>query len=203
MLSKLKETVESIAAYFDGQKVGCQGTKGFRKTTDLAKMSLCIEALLQRRLLDPETSVFMDLGAGDGRVNLLMSYFANKSIGIEIDGEILSEYYSRRKGLIKLVEGTGLVPPPDNISLFSGDSLEEGTHERIAAETGVSFGDVDLFYTYITLHDLFAQKIAEEAKTGAMYMVYGFSKIIPRYDGLKLLEPDLASQGMVILYRKV
>ncbi|HYR02842.1 MAG TPA: hypothetical protein VES58_05815, partial [Syntrophobacteria bacterium] len=64
------------------------------------------------------------------------------------------------------------------------------------------FSDMDLFYTYITLHDLFADKISREAKKGALYMIYGFSLILPRYDGLELLVPDLGGQGIVALYGK-
>ena len=62
------------------------------------------------------------------------------------------------------------------------------------------FNQIDLFYTYITLHDLFGAKIAAEAKSKALYLVYGFNKILPHYQGLKLLIPDLASQGIVALY---
>ena len=56
--------------------------------------------------------------------------------------------------------------------------------------------------TYITLHDLFAAKIAEKAKPKALYLVYGFSKILPRYQGLELFIPDVAAQGIVTLYGK-
>ena len=204
MMSKqLKESVELVASYFEGHKVGYEGTEGFRKTTDLAKLARCIEELLRMGLLDPKGSVFMDLGAGDGRVNLLMSYFVRLSIGIEIHPEILEEYDARSAGLRELAgKRTGFVPWPDNIYLFRGDSLSDETYERILAETGISFGEVDIFYTYITLHDLFAERIAALAKPGAVYMVYGFSSVVPKYDGLELLEPDLASQNMVILFRK-
>jgi hypothetical protein len=49
---------------------------------------------------------------------------------------------------------------------------------------------------------MFAAKIAAEAKAKALYLVYGFSKILPSYQGLELLIPDLASQGIVALYGK-
>jgi hypothetical protein len=58
------------------------------------------------------------------------------------------------------------------------------------------------FYTYITLHEVLAEKITPEAKPGALYLVYGFSRILPRYDHLEVMIPDLGSQGMAALYRK-
>ena len=66
----------------------------------------------------------------------------------------------------------------------------------------VRFEQIDLFYTYITLHDLFGAKVAKEAKDKALYLVYGFSKILPRYQGLEILIPDVASQGIMALYGK-
>jgi hypothetical protein len=86
--------------------------------------------------------------------------------------------------------------------VVQGNSLESAVHRRIKESTSVRFKDIDLFYTYITLHDLFAEKIANEAKEGAIYMVYGFSKILPHYPGMKTLVPDVASQGIVALYGK-
>lgn len=79
--------------------------------------------------------------------------------------------------------------------------MESSTYERISKETGVNFSDIDLFYTYITLHDLFAEKIVREAKSGALYLVYGFHKILPRYKGLTVVIADVGSQGIATLYR--
>jgi hypothetical protein len=131
-----------------------------------------------------------------------MSYFVKRSVGIEIDPEILAEYRQRKKDLTLELQGENLLQPPDNIRLFQGNSLETATYDLIENSIGVRFDRIDLFYTYITLHDLFAAKIAEAAKTKALYLVYGFSKILPRYQGLELLIPDVASQGIVALYGK-
>jgi hypothetical protein len=91
MNTRLEKTVQLIADYFDQCKVGCFGNKGFRKTTDLSKFSACIHDLSASGVIRPDSTVFTDLGCGDGRVNLLMSYFVKLSVGIEIDSEILSE----------------------------------------------------------------------------------------------------------------
>ncbi|MEE8620784.1 MAG: hypothetical protein V3T37_01900, partial [Syntrophobacteria bacterium] len=82
------------------------------------------------------------------------------------------------------------------------NSLETATYDLIESSIGVRFERIDLFYTYITLHDLFAAKIAEEGRQKALYLVYGFNRILPRYQGLEILIPDVASQGIVSLYSK-
>ncbi|MCE5333808.1 MAG: hypothetical protein LLG06_04390 [Desulfobacteraceae bacterium] len=200
--SALDKTVRLVSEYFDSRKVGCVGAKGFRKTTDLSKLAACMEELASTGLISPERTTFVDLGCGDGRVNLLMSYFVRLSIGIEIDGEILSEYARRRGELIPILDREGGLRPPENIFLFRASSLDEKTFEQVRSETGASLEGVDLFYTYITLHDLFAEKIALQAKPGAYYLVYGFSRVLPRYDALDLVSPDVGAQGIAALFRK-
>jgi hypothetical protein len=44
--------------------------------------------------------------------------------------------------------------------------------------------------------------IASSAKKGAHYLVYGFSRVLPRYEGLEVVIPDVASQSIAALYRK-
>ena len=199
---RLKQTVACIADYYNGCKVGYVGHEGYRKSTDLVKFAKCINELVRLDLIDPNRTLFLDLGCADGRVNVLMSYFVKRSVGIEIDPEILAEFSPRNKELTHRLQSENLIQPPDNTSLFNGNSLEAETYEHIENTINVRFEEIDLFYTYITLHDLFAAKIAEEAKTKALYLVYGFSKILPRYQGLELLIPDVASQGIVALYGK-
>jgi hypothetical protein len=131
-----------------------------------------------------------------------MSYFVKRSVGIEIDPEILAEFSPRKGKLTHRLQSENLIQPPDNISLFNGNSLEAATYEHIENTINVRFEEIDLFYTYITLHDLFGTKIAEKAKPRALYLVCGFSKILPRYQGLELLIPDVASQGILALYGK-
>jgi len=200
--SRLQQTIATIADYYNGCKVGYVGHEGYRKSTDLYKFGKCIDELVAPGYIEPQHTTFLDLGCADGRVNVLMSYFVKSSVGIEIDPEILAEYRQRKKELTLELQRENLLQPPDNISLFKGNSLETSTYDLIENSIGVRFERIDLFYTYITLHDLFGAKIAEEAKPKALYLVYGFSKILPRYQGLELLVPDVASQGIVALYRK-
>jgi SAM-dependent methyltransferase len=199
---RLKQTVACIADYYDGNKVGYVGHEGYRKSTDLAKFCKCIDKLIALGYIEPQHTTFLDLGCADGRVNVLMSYFVKRSVGIEIDPEILAEYRQRKKELTLELQRENLLQPPDNISLFKGNSLETATYDLIENSIGVRFERIDLFYTYITLHDLFAAKIAEEGKQKALYLVYGFNRILPRYQGLEILIPDVASQGIVSLYAK-
>jgi SAM-dependent methyltransferase len=199
---RLSKTVDFIARYYDSCKVGYVGHEGYRKSTDLYKFGKCIDELVALGYIEPQHTTFLDLGCADGRVNVLMSYFVKRSVGIEIDPEILAEFSPRKKELTHRLQSENLIQSPDNIFLFNGNSLEAATYERIENTINVRFEEIDLFYTYITLHDLFAAKIAEEAKPKALYLVYGFSKILPRYQGLKLLIPDVASQGILALYGK-
>jgi SAM-dependent methyltransferase len=178
------------------------GHEGYRKSTDLAKFCKCIDELVALGYIEPQHTTFLDLGCADGRVNVLMSYFVKSSVGIEIDPEILDEYRQRKKELTLELQRENLLQPPDNISLFKGNSLETATYDLIENSIGVRFERIDIFYTYITLHDLFAAKIAEEGKQKALYLVYGFNRILPRYQGLEILIPDVASQGIVSLYGK-
>lgn len=198
----LRQTVNFIAGYYDGCKVGHLGHEGYRRSTDLAKFARCINELQRLDLVDPNRTLFLDLGCADGRVNVLMSYFVKLSVGVEIDPEILAEYKPRKNELRQQLRKANLIQPTDNIFLFQGNSLEVEVYEQIEDEVKVGFREIDIFYTYITLHDLFAVKIAEEAKPKALYLVYGFNKILPRYQGLQLLIPDLASQEIVALYGK-
>ena len=200
--SRLSKTIDLIARYYDGCKVGYVGHEGYRKSTDLVKFARCIDELVGLGLIDPNRTLFLDLGCADGRVNVLMSYFVKLSVGIEIDPEILAEYNQRKEEVGDKLREADLIQPVDNITLFRGNSLEAATYEQIENTINLRFEEIDIFYTYITLHDLFGAKIAAEAKPKALYLVYGFNKILPRYQGLELLIPDLASQGIVALYGK-
>lgn len=42
----------------------------------------------------------------------------------------------------------------------------------------------DLFYTYLVMHEEFAEMLAERAKRGSIFMVYGLNRILPRYPGV-------------------
>jgi SAM-dependent methyltransferase len=198
----LHTTIKLTVDYFDSRKAGCFGNTGYRKTTDLGKLHACIEDLAVSGIVKPGSTVFADLGCGDGRVNLLMSYFVRLSIGMEIDREILSEYALRRKELISILEKEGAVLPPENIFLIHGSSLQNRTFDEMRSRTGADFGDVDLFYTYITLHDVFAEKIAERGRPGVHYLVYGFSKVLPVYESFELVNADVGAQAIAALFKK-
>ena len=66
----------------------------------------------------------------------------------------------------------------------------------------MGFEDFDLFYTYLTLQDEFAELIAQRAKAGAVFMVYGLDRIMPRHRDLRLLTPGEPLKGIVALYQK-
>lgn len=198
----IRKSLETIARFYDGCKFGYEGFEGYRKSTDLFKFTECVEAMHSSGHLDRARTVFADLGCADGRVNVLMSYFVKTSIGIEIDPEILSEYARRKENVGALLREARLPLPPQNIFLTAGSSLEPETYQKVFEATGARFSDIDLFYTYITLHDLFAGKIENEARAGALYLVYGFGRILPRYERLELLVPDLGGQGIAALYVK-
>lgn len=196
------EVLAALVDFFDTCRVGYEGCEGYRKSTDLGKLLASVRELERQGLIDGDRTVFLDLGCADGRVNLLISPFVKWSLGIEIDPIILGEYEPRRRDLEERLRSANLPLPADNTRLLLGDSLDEENFERFEEACGIRFEDVDLFYTYITLHDLFAEQIAARAKEGALYLVYGFSRILPRYDGLELVMPDVASQGIMALYRK-
>jgi hypothetical protein len=199
---RLSRTLALIGSFYDACKVGCQGNEGYRKSTDLRKFAECIGELLSEGFIDPNRTVFTDLGCADGRVNVMMSYVVRTSIGIEIDPDILSEYEPHKKALLGQIEKESLDPPHDNIHLFQGSSLDDSVYRGIYDETGLRFEDTDLFYTYITLHDVFAEKICREAPDGALYLVYGFHKVLPSYEGLDVLIPDVGGQQIAALFVK-
>ena len=199
---RLGRTLALIGSFYDACKVGYQGTEGYRKSTDLRKFAECIRELLAEGFIDPSRTVFTDLGCADGRVNVMMSYFVRTSIGIEIDPDILSEYEPHKKALRGQIEKASLEPPRDNIHLFQGSSLDDSLYRGVYEETGLRFADTDLFYTYITLHDVFAEKICRDARDGALYLVYGFHKVLPSYAGLEVLIPDVGGQQIAALFVK-
>jgi hypothetical protein len=202
-----EETVErtllQVTEFYDGRKVGDVGHLGFRRSSDLSKVLSCLDTMMAQGLLVPGAAHFLDMGCADGRVNVLMSYLTKTSIGIELDEWTLDDYRPLRRELDALLAEKGLLSPPKNIFLYHGDSLDESLHDRIHSETGVRFDRFDLFYTYLTMQEEFAELIARKARPGAIFMVYGLEKIIPRFAGLHLLTPERPLEGIVALYQKV
>ena len=76
-------------------------------------------------------------------------------------------------------------------------------HKDIYGQTGVRFDEIDLFYTYLTMQDEFGKLIARNAKSGAVFMVYGLSNVMPRLDGFRLLTNERSLKGILALYQKL
>jgi SAM-dependent methyltransferase len=204
---ELEKTVErtllQVAEFYDRRKVGDAGHLGFRRSSDLSKVLSCLKMMIGQGLFAPAEALFLDMGCADGRVNVLLSYLAEKSVGIELDEWTLDDYGPLREELEATLTQRGLLLPRQNISLYHGDSMDESLHDRIHHETGVRFDQFDLFYTYLTMQEEFAELIVRKAKPGAVFMVYGLEKIIPRFTGLHLLTPERPLEGIIALYQKM
>jgi hypothetical protein len=199
----LKKSLHRVARFYDERKVGDVGPLGFRRSTDLMKLMACLERLLDERIINPHQTRFLDLGCADGRVNVFLSYLVKSSVGIELDEWTLEEYATLRSTLDGDLKTEGLLSPPENISLFHGDSTDTAVHETISRQTGITFQEFDLFYTYLIMHKEFAEMIAEKAGTGAVFAVYGFHRILPKYQGLQLIEHISPMEGILAFYRKI
>ena len=197
----VKQTLLTVARFYDRRKVGDVGSLGFRRSSDLAKLVACLDWMVERRVLVPQSSSFLDLGCADGRVNVLLSYLVKRSVGIEIDEWTLEEYEPLRKSLDSALAQDQLLLPPENISLYLGDSTDESLHQRIDHETGLGFEDFDLYYTYLTMQEEFAGIIRQKARSGAVFMVYGLGRIVPRLPGFRLLS-EKPLEGVLALYEK-
>jgi hypothetical protein len=200
---ELRRTLLKVAQFYDQRKVTHKGYLGFRQSSDLTRLVACIEHLIQHSLLIPQQSLFLDMGCADGRVNVLLSYVVKQSVGIEVHDWILDEYAPLKKALEGALKEHHFQPPPHNISLIHGDTLNAGVHEIMTERTGRTFEDFDLFYTYLTLYEEFAELIARKAKRGAVFMIYGLEKVLPKLDGLQLLTPGRLIQGIIALYQKI
>jgi len=133
---------------------------------------------------------------------VLLSYLTRISAGVELDEWTLEEYSGLRRELDQTLKEEGRPLPPPNIHLFHGDTMDPVLHERVYRETGVPFKAFDLFYTYLCMHEEFADLIRREAGQGAVFMVYGLERILPRFGGLRLLPPEKPLEGIVALYQK-
>jgi hypothetical protein len=203
MLSKkLKHSLARVADFYNQRKVGDIGALGFRRSTDLVKLIPCLDYLIDHQLLHPKESIFLDLGCADGRVNILLSYLTRYSIGIELDEWTLDEYEGLKSRLIEELKCNHLLLPQDNTFLFHGDSTDKELHWKIKKQTGIDFNEVDLYYTYLTMQEEFAELIADKAKKGAIFMVYGLEKILPQFNGFELLTPGRALEGVLGIYQK-
>ena len=198
----LIKSLETAAEFYDERKVGDIGPLGFRRSTDMKTLLACVIKLLDRGIIDPPITRFLDLGCADGRVNIFLSYLARASIGIELDEWTLDEYGTLRSELEEVLKNKGLLLPQENIFLFHGDATDEGIHEKIAREVNIRLDEIDMFYAYLIMHDEFARLITEKAKKGAIFMVYGLHKVLPKYRGLSLLDDLSPIEGILAVYRK-
>ncbi|MBN2032598.1 MAG: hypothetical protein JW836_04920 [Deltaproteobacteria bacterium] len=199
---KMEETLCRIARFYDQRKVGDVGCMGFRRSSNLKRLVPCLSAMINEGLLIPGSSSFLDMGCADGRVNVLLSYLTKISVGVELDEWTLDDYSGLRQELDKDLAKEGFFLVPRNIFLFHGDTMDPGLHERVFHKTGLCFDAFDLFYTYLTMQEEFAALINQKAKKGAVFMVYGLEKILPRFRGLHLLTPGKPFEGILALYRK-
>jgi SAM-dependent methyltransferase len=198
---KIRRTLYETARFYDHKKVGDVGALGFRRSTDLSKLQACLDEMFKRRVLDSGRTRFLDMGCGDGRVNVFLSYLVKKSVGVEIDDFTLDDYRPLRKTLEEVLTEKDLPLPPGNISLFHGDTLDPTLHMEIQCEAGVGFEDFDLFYTYLTMHEEFSELIVNRARRGAHFIIYGVEKIIPKLKGMKLITPE-PMENILVIYKK-
>ncbi|MBN1106094.1 MAG: class I SAM-dependent methyltransferase [Deltaproteobacteria bacterium] len=198
----IRKTLDEVARFYDRRKVGDVGSLGFRRSTDLARLTCCLDGMVEQGLLIPGHSRFLDLGCADGRVSVLLSYLVRLSVGIELDEWTLDEYGPLKQRLEDTLVQNGLPLPPQNLFLFHGDSTDEALHQTIREKTGVGFRHFDLFYTYLTMQEEFAELIVRKAHPGALFMVYGLESILPRFRGLRLLTPRKSMEGVLALYKK-
>lgn len=201
-VSRLWSTMEAVARFCDERQVGNVGALGFRRSSELGRLLPCLKRLAEDGIVAPGKTRFLDMGCADGRVNLLLGYVTRISVGIEIDDWILDDYSGLKKGLENELSRLDLIPLPENIWLFSGDSTDDRLHGAIEAEAGIPFQAFDLFYTYLTMQEEFAAVIAQKAEPGAVFAVYGLERIQPRLPGFELLTPGRALNGALALYRK-
>jgi hypothetical protein len=199
---QLKKTLLRVAKFYDQRKVGDVGPLGFRRSTDMMTMFACLDRLLDEKIITPNETMFLDLGCADGRVNVFLSYLVRMSAGIELDEWTFDEYGPLKLQLEEVLKQEGFLLPPENILIFHGDATDERIHKAIRRETGVRFEDFDLFYTYLVMHEEFAELIERKAKRGSVFIVYGLDKIMPTYKGFRLLKYISPMEGILAIYRK-
>jgi hypothetical protein len=198
----LREAVDAAAAFYDARKVGDVGALGFRRSTHLAALVDSLDGLIHKGIILPGKTRFLDMGCADGRVNVLMSYLVEISVGVELDEWTLEDHAALRERLGEALRAKNLPEPPDNCFLLCGDTLSKATQEEIEARTGMKIETFDLFFTYITLHEEFARLIARRGRPGAIFMIYGLDVVLPRYPGLTLLEAESPVHNKLVIYRK-
>ena len=202
MGESFQRELEAVAEFYDQRLVGDVGPLGFRRTSELGKVLACLPELVSAQMLDYGRSRFLDLGCGDGRVNVFMSYVTQTSVGVELDEWTLDDDGPLREELDVFLASRGLHPVPENIHLFHGDATDKALHDQMRFEAGLTLDEVDIFYTYLSGHDEFANLIAEHGKRGSVFLVYGMNRIFPQYEGLELVESLSPVGGVLAVYQK-
>ena len=197
-----KKSLKKLVEFFDARQVGDVGPLGFRRSTNLTTLLACTERLIRENIVKQDQSTFLDLGCADGRVNLFFSFLMRLSVGVELDEWTLDEHVPLRKELLGTMKQAGMRPLNENVYLFHGDATDKVVHGQIAQETGLSLSEFDFFYTYLIMHEEFARMLSEKAKKGAIYMVYGLHRIMPRYSGFRLMTEFSPMEGVLALYEK-
>jgi hypothetical protein len=59
---QLKKTLLKVARFYDQNKVGDGGPLGFRRSSDMMTLMACLEHLMDKKIIDPDTTNFLDLG---------------------------------------------------------------------------------------------------------------------------------------------
>jgi hypothetical protein len=198
----LKETLINVAEFYDQRKVGDVGRLGFRRSTDMLVLMACLDRLLNQGIIVPRKTVFFDLGCADARVNVFLSYLVKISVGVELDEWTLEEYKPLKKDLETELNEKGFAKPPENIFTFNGDSTDSAIHREIFDQTGLLLKDFDLFYTYLVMYEEFASLISKKARPGAIFMIYGLNRIMPRLEGLRLLRHISPLNEIIAVYQK-
>ena len=168
----------------------------------LMTLMACLDRLMDKKIINPGETKFLDLGCADGRVNVFLSYMVKMSVGIELDEWTLEEYGPLVARLGEVLKDDSFLPLPKNIFLFHGDAMDELVYRRVTKGTGLRFEDFNLFYTYLVMHEEFAELIAEKGKKGSIFLVYGLQNILPKYKGFRLLEDISPLEGILAIYQK-
>ena len=202
MAALIRPELPAVARFYDARQAGDSGPLGFRRTSELGKLLTCLPPLARAELLIPGQSRFLDLGCGDGRVNVLLSYLTDVSVGVEQDQWTLDEYLPLRNDLDARLDDLGLARPPDNIRLFYGDSTAAAVHDEICQSSGLNLSDFDLFYAFVAGPAPLADLVATRGKPGSVYLVYSVNRVFPRHPGLRLVESLSPLGDMLAVYRK-
>ena len=199
---RLAATLDFVCDFCDRRKTGQSGPDGYRRSTDLKTLRPGLERLAAAGILSGDRTNFLELGCADGRVNLLVGYLVKSSVGVELEDWILDEFEPLSTELEAGLVKEELLPLSGNVSLFLGDAAKEDVYGRIRERTGLSFGDFDVFYTYLWMQTEHAQMIADRAKPGAVFLVYSPDRFREGLGGLVLDEELSFKDDKLAVYRK-